>query len=97
MTVAVEESPAPAPAGLGLAEALESSEQLRQRRFEIVLVVFERFRHRFADRLVSREVDHRGRLHRAPARVEEVEVGAVRGPRVVAAVRHRIEDREPLI
>ncbi|MFC8944127.1 ParB/RepB/Spo0J family partition protein [Streptomyces rochei] len=36
MTVAVEESPAPAPAVLGLAEALESSEQLRQRRFEML-------------------------------------------------------------
>ncbi|GHG22750.1 ParB/RepB/Spo0J family partition protein [Streptomyces filamentosus] len=36
MTVAVEESPAPAPAVLGLAEALESSEHLRQRRFEML-------------------------------------------------------------
>ncbi|MFJ6438222.1 ParB N-terminal domain-containing protein [Streptomyces sp. NPDC091416] len=38
MTVAVEEPhiPAPAPAVLGLAEALDSSEQLRQRRFELL-------------------------------------------------------------
>ncbi|ATM24744.1 chromosome partitioning protein ParB (plasmid) [Streptomyces alboflavus] len=36
MTVAVEESLAPGPATLALAEALESSEQLRQRRFELL-------------------------------------------------------------
>jgi ParB family chromosome partitioning protein len=36
MSTAVEEMPAPTPAVLGLAEALDSSEQLRQRRFEML-------------------------------------------------------------
>ncbi|MGW1496832.1 ParB N-terminal domain-containing protein [Streptomyces sp. NPDC002402] len=36
MSTAVEEMPAPTPAVLGLAEALDSSDQLRQRRFEML-------------------------------------------------------------
>lgn len=36
MSTAVEEIPAPTPAVLGLAEALDSSDQLRQRRFEML-------------------------------------------------------------